>query len=74
MENTFSSLVRQYKNLPFALRQAKELSKLTEQGKLRNTLGEPIDWVEIYTDWNTDKEERTWVSGVGFTSDKYKEG
>ena len=54
-----------YHNLTYAhaVAMAKWLGNLVKQGKLaRKDNNEPIDWIEIYEDWNLDTEKRVWVS------------
>ena len=41
---------------------AKELIPLLHSGQLRTENGEPIDWIEIYYDYNGKDEAMIWVS------------
>lgn len=49
----------EYGSLWTAYGRASELSKMVENGELkRKDNGEPIDWIEIYENWNGPDEYR----------------
>ena len=49
----------EYSSLLNACRRASELRNLIESGELkRKDNGEPIDWIEIYENWNGPDEYR----------------
>lgn len=49
--------------LELAVEQGRQLFKLIEKGELRREdNGEPIDWVEVYWNWNKDDERLLWGS------------
>lgn len=49
----------EYSTLWFAYQHANELSKMVENDELRRRdNGEPIDWIEIYENWNGPDEYR----------------
>lgn len=48
-----------YSNVHFAYMRADELNKMIDRGKLRRKdNGEPIDWIEIYGNWNLPDEHK----------------
>lgn len=49
----------EYSVIQFAYMRAEELNDMIERGELkRKDNGEPIDWVEIYENWNLPDEYR----------------
>lgn len=52
-----------YEFLAYAIIRAKELSELLKKGELRREdNNEPIDWIEVYWNWNKNDEEFIWGS------------
>lgn len=48
--------------LHYAMEKAKELKKLLDKDELKRENGEPIDWVEVYWNYNGADEEMIWAS------------
>ena len=49
--------------LEYAIEKAKNLFELVEKNELRREdNGEPIDWIEVYWNWNKDDEKILWGS------------
>lgn len=52
-----------YETLEYAVEEAKNLFELVEKNELRRKdNGEPIDWIEVYWNWNKDDEKILWGS------------
>ena len=51
-----------YEVLYNANEKAKELMSLLIEDELKRDNGEPIDWIEIYWNWNKNDEEMIWAS------------
>lgn len=49
-----------------AMKKAEELKKLLDKGELKRTCSdgtkEPMDWLEVYWNWNEDDERIVWGS------------
>lgn len=45
-----------------AVEKGRELGKLVKEDKLRRENGEPIDWIQVYANWNTIDETAVWGS------------
>jgi hypothetical protein len=52
----------EFEVLHYAMRKANELKKLLDKEELKRENGEPIDWIEIYWNYNKTDEEMTWAS------------
>lgn len=53
----------EYETLEYAVEEAKNLFELVEKNELRREdNGEPIDWIEVYWNWNKDDEKILWGS------------
>ena len=55
-----------YEVLANAVEKAKELAKQIENGELKRKCSdgtkEPMDWIEVYWNWNEDDEQIIWGS------------
>lgn len=52
-----------YETLEQAVCEAEKLFVLVQKGELeREDNGEPIDWIEVYWNWNKDDEQILWGS------------
>lgn len=52
----------EFEVLHYATEKAKELKKLLDKDELKRENGDPIDWVEIYWNYNGADEEIIWAS------------
>lgn len=53
----------EHETLEQAIEKAKNLFRLVEKDELRREdNGEPIDWIEVYWNWNKDDEKILWGS------------
>lgn len=52
----------EFEVLHYAMVKANELKKLLDKEELKRENGEPIDWIEVYWNYNKADEEMTWAS------------
>lgn len=61
-DNDIYEEIAKFNKLEDAIESANSLCYCLVEDELKSCVGEPIDWLEVYFDWNGKNENKVWTS------------